>query len=307
MGSVRSGATLAVARPARASKQAGLWRGVAHLAWPTVIIVAGPMLWAIGNVIVTSLQDASFLGGGAADFVGLSNYVDLLRDSRFLDSLGRGTIFAVASVAGQLLLAVVLALLTWSDRKVMKVVTALLSVPWAVSPIVVAILWRFIYSPGNTPVSEALAALGLTQGVLASPEWVLTAVLVVNIWQFTPLYFLFVGAGLRTIDPSVLAAAQVDGADQLRIIWHIVLPQIRGLLVTLATFNILSSIGLFDLIWGMTQAGPANSTETASLYIFQMAFQRYDLGVAAAAVVVLTAVGVLLVFITSLLRERRTS
>ncbi len=270
------------------------WRRVPWLAAPALIVVTGSMLFAVVQVVRLSVTDASFLGAAGASFVGLHNYADLFSDPTFREAVARAVGFTVLSVAGQLVFATALALLAWRETRLLQISRALIGVPWAVPPIVVAIIWRFLYQPQTGPLGDLLSRLGLEQGILGSPRWALLGLAVVNIWEFTPLYFLFISAGLRGLNRSVLDAGRVDGAGDHQMVRYLVLPQLRPLLVSLAVFNVLSTLGLFDLIWVMTQGGPGQATETASLFVYRGAFQNYVLGSSAAAVVIMTVLGVVL-------------
>ncbi len=115
-----------------------------------------------------------------------------------------------------------------------------------------------------------------------------------NIWEFTPLYFLFLSAGVQGLSPAVLEASQVDGSSRTQQIRFIIVPQLRPLLATLAAVDILSSMAIFDLIWVMTQGGPTGATETGAIYVYQLAFQGYEFGEASAAVVVMALASLVL-------------
>lgn len=262
------------------------------------------MAFAIVYVVQLSLHNSSFLEAGSS-FIWLRNYRHLLADSAFRATVGRAVLFTVISVTGQVIGGTLLAILGWSESWGFRVSRALIGIPWAIPPIVVAIMWRFIFQPGTSPLANLLSHIGLEQGILASPRWALIALAVVNIWEFIPLYFLFVSSGLRGIDRSVLDAAEVDGANEWQKVTRIVLPQLRPLLTTLAIFSTLSTLGLFDLIWIMTQGGPGPATETTSLFIYQTGFQEYALGTAAAAVVLLTVVAIGLAALLAALGGRR--
>ena len=264
------------------------------LALPAVVIVTGSMLFALYQVVKLSLVNEDFLAGGAATFAGLGNYWSVLSSSAFLVALEKSVIFTVLSVGGHLVLAVGLAVLMWSDSRTMRMCRAAVAIPWAVPPIVVAIVWRFAFLPGTSPVAGFLSALGLSGGILASPTWSLFAVIVVNVWEFTPLYFLFVSAAVHGLDTAMLEAARVDGAGGMRMVSSIVLPQLRRLLATLAVFDTLGAMGIFDLIWVMTQGGPGSATKTSSLFVYQTAFQNYNLDISASAVIITALAGVVL-------------
>lgn len=284
-----------------------VWRRIPWLAAPAILVVTGSMVFAVVQVVRLSLTDTSFLGAGGAHFIGFDNFINLLRDATFRDAVQRAVEFTAASVIGQLIVATVLAILAWRDSRGYAFSRALIGIPWAVAPIVVAILWRFLYQPNTGPLGDLFSRLGLTQGILATPRWALAALCLANIWEYTPLYFLFISSGLRGLNHAVLEAGRVDGATEWQIVRHIVLPQLRPLMVSLAVFNVLSTLGLFDLIWVMTEGGPNQATETASLFIYKGAFQDYVLGSSAAAVVIMTLVACLLAGLVSLANGRKTT
>jgi multiple sugar transport system permease protein len=218
----------------------------------------------------------------------------VLSNGVFVSSLEKSIFFTVPSVVGQLCLALVLAILTQGDSRGMRICRGAIAVPWAMPPIVVAIVWRFLYLPGASPVASIISFMGLKQGVLAAPAWALGALVIANIWEFTPLYFLFVSAGLQAISRPVLEAARVDGAGRVQMVRLIVVPQLRPLLATLAAIDMLSSMAIFDVVWVMTQGGPSGATQTGAIYVYQTAFQSYQFGDAAAAVIIMALTSVIL-------------
>jgi multiple sugar transport system permease protein len=282
--------------PWRSRRRYGiLTRGAAGLlALPALVVVSGGTLYALVEVIRLSLLHEDFLSGGVASFAGWSNFAAILVNGPFLNALERSVFFTVPSVIGQLCLGLGLAILTQSGSRSMKVCRAAIAVPWAMPPIVVAIVWRFLYLPGASPVASILSFFGLQQGILAAPAWALGALVLANIWEFTPLYFLFLSAGVQGLSPAVLEASQVDGSSRIQQIRFIIVPQLRPLLATLAAVDILSSMAIFDLIWVMTQGGPTGATETGAIYVYQLAFQSYEFGEASAAVVVMALASLVL-------------
>lgn len=248
---------------------------------------------------------------GRADllsFVGLQNYVDMFASRAFWPAVQHTILFAVGSAAFHLLFGLALALLlnTNLNRTYLSICRGLLLMPWAISPAVVAMVWRLLAHPQISPIGIVLTSI--------NPEWIwqpfastqtaLLAVTAINVWHFTPFFMLMILAGLQAIDPTIYEVAMIDGANAFQRIWYVTLPQIRRLLFTLGLFDVVTTAVYFDLIWITTRGGPVNSTETLTTLAYRTAFLSFDFGSAASIGVVLFAVSITLSIIVVALMER---
>lgn len=261
------------------------------LAGPSVIIVVASEAFVLMRMFVMSVQDPHFVTGGAPTYVGLSNFVAALTDPQFADSLKITSLFVLLTVPSHLIFGTLLAVLFAREHRVSRLGASLIMLPWAVPPIVVAIIWHYLLTPGQSPINNVLGLFRYTGAgdMLSSPDWALVAVTLATVWWATPLYFLMLQARIKGIPQDSLDAAKVDGASEWQGFQHITLPELHTTLVTIAVFDVLGTAGLFDIIWVMTQGGPLGATATLPVVIYQTAFQNFDFGLASAVSVLTVA------------------
>jgi multiple sugar transport system permease protein len=241
-------------------------------------------------------------------YVGLQNYTDTFASVKFEPAVTHTIYFAVGSAVFHLLLGLGLALLLNSslNKTYLNICRGLLLMPWAVSPVVVAMVWRLLAHPQISPIGIVLSEI--------NPKWVwqplanmntaLPAVIAINVWHFTPFFMLMLLAGLQAIDPTIYEVAMIDGANLVQRIWFVTLPQVRRLLLTLGLFDVVTTAVYFDLIWITTRGGPVNSTETLPTLVYRTAFLSFNFGSAASIGVILFAVSITLSIIVVVLMER---
>jgi multiple sugar transport system permease protein len=241
-------------------------------------------------------------------YVGLQNYTDMFATRRFEPAVTHTIYFAVGSAVFHLLLGLMLALLLNSslNKTYLNICRGLLLMPWAVSPVVVAMVSRLLAHPQISPIGIVLNDINphWTWQPLASMRTALPAVTAINVWHFTPFFMLMLLAGLQAIDPTIYEVAMIDGANLLQRIWFITLPQVRRLLLTLGLFDVVTTAVYFDLIWITTRGGPVNSTETLTTLAYRTAFMSFNFGSAASIGVMLFAVSITLSIIVVFLMER---
>jgi len=228
--------------------------------------------------------------------VGLANYERILGDPFFRKAFVQTLLFSVFSSLGHILLglAVALAMNAELNPRFRSASRALILLPWALSPIVVAILGQLWAYPLISPVAKILRVLGSTAefAPLAKSGTALWTLTIVNVWQFTPFFMLMILAGLQSMNPELHDAAMVDGASLLQRIRYVTIPHIRELLLTLSLFDLVTTAAYFDLIWLTTQGGPARSTEVLATYIYRLAFWNMDWNRAAAAGMILLVLSI---------------
>lgn len=274
---------------------------------PAVILVALISFYPTFRVIFLSLTKYSRLTMEYT-FVGLENYLPLLESPLFFQTLKQTFTFSFYSTVGHIVLGFVIALAMNSNlnRKFISLCRALILLPWALSPIVVAMIAQIWTHPSISPVGQLLRLFGsdITFMPLGHPDTAMTALISINIWQFTPFYLLLILAALQTIDPELYEAAIVDGASKLQQIRFITLPLIRNVLLTLILFDSVTTAAFFDLIWVTTQGGPVRSTEVLATLIYRAGFLTMDWSRAAAAsVILLILVFLVAIFITVIMKK----
>lgn len=168
-------------------------------------------------------------------------------------------------------------------------------IPWAITPTVVAILFRLVLHPQVGPIAIFLKSIGsdVVFGPLGQPSWALLSVTLTNAWMFTPFYMLMILSALQAVDPGLYEAAVVDGANGPQQIFFITIPMIRNTLLTLAMFDFVTTAAYFDLTWIMTQGGPVGTSEIIPTWVYRTAFQSFEFGKAAAIGLILFSISVI--------------
>lgn len=229
--------------------------------------------------------------GGGQSFVGTANYTHMLADPVFWSGLRVSLVLYVVSLVMQLVVGTYLALLLFNAKRMPGPLRALLISPFMLPPVVAGMMFLVVLDPSIGAANYLLQSVGLPPSDwLASPQWVVPTVALIDTWQWAPYVALIVLGGLQSLPASVYEAAQIDGASSLRTFRRITLPL---LLPTLATATILRSVDLlrfFDIIYITTQGGPNDASNTLNIYGFRVGFEFFQFGYAAALAVTLTAI-----------------
>jgi multiple sugar transport system permease protein len=220
----------------------------------------------------------------------LANFVELLSDHRFLDSLGVQLRLSAFTVAFQLLLGLGAALLLNSRLRFLETLRALFIIPMVLPPIVVAIIWKVLFTPDISVLNWALGLLGLPQPAwLAHPRLALPAIIIADIWEWFPFTLLMLLAALQMMPTEPLQAARIDGAGAVQVFRYVVLPLLRPAIVVTVLFRLIESVKAFPLIFVMTGGGPGTVTEATNYYAFLQGFNYSLIGYSAAISVVVLA------------------
>jgi multiple sugar transport system permease protein len=273
---------------------------------PLLIVMIAIIGWPLVDTVRLSFTDAKLVGT-AGSFVGLDNYVKMLSGSNFQRTLVTTTLFAVLSVAAEMVIGVLAALLLNQQFYGRSVLRALMILPWALPTVVNATLWRLIYNPEYGALNAALTQIGLLdtyRSWLGEPGTALTALIVADCWKNFPLVALIALAALQAVPRDITAASMVDGADAWSRFRFVIMPYLAGPLMVALVLRTIEAFKVFDLIWVMTRGGPANSTRTLSILVYQEAFsfQRAGSG-ASLALIVTLLVTVLAVAYAALIRK----
>jgi multiple sugar transport system permease protein len=274
---------------------------------PAVILVALISIYPTIRVLFLSITNYS-RQTLEYSYVGLDNFIALIESPIFIRTLGHTIYFSFYSTLGHIGLGFIIALVmnTNLNRTFISVCRALILLPWALSPIVVAMIAQIWTHPIISPVGKAFDLLGIEKVFmpLAHPDTALATLTIINIWQFTPFYLLMILAALQNIDLELFEAAKIDGANKIQQIWFITLPLIKNVLLTLILFDSVTTMAFFDLIWVTTQGGPVRSTEVLATLIYRSGFMTMDWSRAAAAsVILLILVFAISIFIQIIMRK----
>jgi len=219
-----------------------------------------------------------------------SNFTDLLTDGRFLNSLGVQLRLSVFTVGFQFLFGLGAAMLLNTRYRFLEAIRALFIIPMVLPPIVVAIMWKVLFTPDISILNWLLGLLGLPQPAwLADPGLALPAIIIADVWEWFPFTMLMLLAALQMMPGEPLEAARIDGASAWQVFLHIVLPLLRPAIVVTLLFRLIESVKAFPLIFVMTGGGPGTVTEATNYYAFLQGFNYSMIGFSAAISVVVLA------------------
>ncbi|MGE0033458.1 MAG: carbohydrate ABC transporter permease [Pseudothermotoga sp.] len=246
---------------------------------PYVLIIMGLVgFMLLSNIVMSFLDDR-----GKFTF---QNYVSVFKDSVFYKSVLNTCVWVVGSVAGQITLGLVVALLLTQIRRGQVFFrSVILILPWATLDIVAGVMWRWMYNDMYGVLNDILVKIGLSKNYipwLATPRMAMFAVIIANIWKGFCLSGMFFLAGIQTIPQELYEAAEIDGANAFGRFWNITVPQLRPVLTTTLMFTIIWTINYFPLIYIMTGGGPNYGTETVVTYIYRLSFRFLEYNKAAA-------------------------
>ncbi len=258
---------------------------------PLILVMVAVIGWPLVDTVRLAMTDARLVGTGG-NFVGWDNFANMLANRGFRAALGTTLWFTVISVTLELIVGVLVALLLNQRFYGRTALRALLILPWALPTVVNATLWRLIYNPEYGALNAAFTQLGLIESYrswLGEPGSAMTALIVADVWKNFPLVALIALAALQSVPRDIRAAAISDGANAWRRFRYVTLPYLMGPLLVALVLRTIEAFKVFDLIWVMTRGGPANSTRTLSILVYQeaFAFQRAGSGASLALMVAL--------------------
>ncbi|MBM2575568.1 sugar ABC transporter permease [Jannaschia sp. Os4] len=251
---------------------------------PAVAVMVVALLYPLGYAIYASFLDWNPSQRiGEAEWVGLRNYAYLLGDAAFRESFWVTIRFAAIVVTIEMVLGVGLALLL--DRKLrgMTVLRTVFILPMMIAPIVVGLMWRYMYHPTVGTLNRTLTDLGLPPAPwLSDGDWAFASIIIADVWQWTPFIFILALAALQSLPRSAMEAARIDGANGWQLIWHVKIPLMMPVLIVTALLRLIDAFKVLEVILVLTNGGPGLSTEIVALRIARTAQEFRDLGVASA-------------------------
>ncbi len=251
---------------------------------PSLLAAAAVAGWPLARTATFAFTDARLTELAAAQWVGLENFVWILKDPDWWRSVWNTLVFTVCSVSLELILGLAFALLLSTEVRGRSALRAVALIPWAVPTIVSAQMWSWMYHDMYGVINDLLLRLGAVDAPvawLADPETAMAAVIMTDVWKATPFVTLLLLAGLQTIPEHVYAAARIDGAGAVRTFAHVTLPLLRPAIVVALIFRTLDALRVFDLIYVMTSNSRA--TATVSIYARQHLIDFQDVGYGSAA------------------------
>jgi ABC-type sugar transport system permease subunit len=273
-----------------------------YLVAPTIIIIAAVAVYPIIDSIRLSLLTNPLIPTGST-FAGLNNYIQILGDPAFKNSIGTTIIFSVASVAAETILGFALALLMNQVFPGRGVVRTAILIPFAFPTIVSSTIWLLMFNPQNGVLTYLLQGMHLLapgDTLLRTPSGIVIAAVIIDVWKTTPFMALLILAGLQVIPNELYEAAGVDGSTRWQQFWTITLPMLRSALLIALMFRLLDALRAFDLFYVLTGGG--REVQTMALYSYANMFQGTTVdfapGVAAAVILFLICAVVSLILVS---------
>jgi multiple sugar transport system permease protein len=282
-------------------------------------LVAGALVFIIAFIgypvaynLAMSFQEVNLgnLRDFARPFVGLENYRALVADPLFWPVLRNTLVFVTANVVLQVLLGLGLALFFLQDFPGAAWMRGMILAGWILPPLVIAAIFKWLFASNGGLVNEALMGAGLVAqpvNFLSDTATAMATVTFTNIWFGTPFAMILLSAGLANLPRDVHEAAQIDGAGPWTRFTRITLPLLMPTLLAVTCLSTIYTLRAFDVIWGMTGGGPANTTNVLPVWSFQLSFQQFNFaqGAVIATMMFALVIVVALLYIRSLRAETR--
>lgn len=275
---------------------------------PAVIYLLAMSIYPTIFSLWLSLHNYIIYRRDRVSFAGFSNFTDLLDSETFRESFRVTLEFAASAVTLELALGLAIAVLLDRKMRGIGVLRTLLIVPVLISPVGIALTFRYIFAPTYGLLTYLLHSVGIpSPDWTVSVAWALPVVVFVDVWQWTPFVALILLSGMQSVSIEVTEAAELDGLSEWQKLWRIVMPLVRPVLLVVVLIRLIDSIRVFDTVYVLTRGGPGSTTEVLSLLSYIRGFTEGDMGSASAiAWVTLVLVNVLvLIFLRFLSRNVR--
>ena len=288
----------------------------ARTAWmlviPSLVVILGVTLWPILYTFILSFFKAPTGLNQVRTFVGLGNYMEMIKDQIFWETIGRTMHFTVVSVGLELVFGLAVAQLIHSHPIGWRFLRFSLIIPWAVPTIVNGAMWRWIYSADFGALNGILMQLGLIKHYvpwLTLPNMAMNLVILADVWHMMPFVALILQAALATIPEELDEAAAVDGANAWQRFWRIRLPLLRPAILIALIARTVDAFRVFDIVYIITSSGPANKTLTITYltYLNSFPFGKQGIGAALSFLISIFTIIMALIFIRFLYHPEETS
>jgi len=270
-----------------------------------------PALFVVGAVIVFPWVFTLWMSvrqwqiGGLDRFVGFDNYLRLISDVRFRESMGHTISYTLLSVVAPMVLGTMAALIFDSKIPLRGLLRGIFVMPMMATPVAVALVWTMMYHPQLGVLNYLLSLVGIPpQEWIFNQGTVIPSLVAVETWQWTPLTMLIVLGGLASMPCDPFESAEIDGANGWQKFRYITLPMILPFIMVAMIIRSIDALKSFDIIYAMTQGGPGTASETINIYLYNVAFSYYDIGYASAIAVIFFIIIIALSIALLALRQR---
>ena len=259
------------------------------------------LMWVIGPMIYSFyLSLTNWDGISAPQFVGIANYIRLFKDRVFYTAIGNNLKWIVSFVTIPVIMGLVLAMALNSKIFGARVIKAAFFMPYILSFVVIGLIFGWMYHPAGGLLNSILKAIGLgwlTSGWLADPKLATWCIIAAALWRQVGYVMILYLAGLQAIDTSLVDAAKVDGSNNWQLFRHVILPQLSPVTAIVIIISIIDSLRSFDAVFIMTRGGPAGSTTVLAYFMYNEAFNNYNMGYGAAIAVCMFFITAIVIFI----------
>lgn len=269
---------------------------------PTMFLFITLAIYPVFKTLFLSFFEYRLQFGEVKTFIGIQNFIKLFTTERFYVSLQFTLLFTVITVSIEVFLGLLFAQFMNMDFEGKIILRIVVLIPWAIPTIVSGFIWRFMVNDQYGVINQILHFTGVIQTFIPWLSKAPTATFILilaDIWKTAPYVSLLVLAGLQNINTSQLEAASIDGAGKIQSYWYIVLPALKPVLATAALFRLIQSFKVYTIIVALTNGGPANSTESLTLYTLRTYFDagNYGYGSALASVTFIITIIIALMFL----------
>ncbi len=234
-------------------------------------------------------------------FIGIDNYITLMSDKKFLNSLWVTLLYVIGTVPIGVILALLISALLNQKIKFVNIYRTAFFIPYITSMVAVATVWKWLYNTDYGLFNGILSQLGLYEPPwLAKEGWAMLSIIIMSIWKGLGFNIVIFLAGLQNISPSMYEAAKIDGANAFKRFYYITIPLLRHTTLFVMVMAIIGSFQVFDQVYVMTDGGPANSTSVIVYYVYQNAFLFFKQGYASAMAYILFAI----IFVTTMIQMK---
>ena len=255
---------------------------------PAIIFVALLMVFPVLYTLFLSFTNWNLTSGAPLSFVGFRSYARVLTEPRFLDALARTFAFTFFAVLIEGVLGVAIAIILNRAFVGKSVAKLLFLLPLVATPVAVGIVFNLFFDPTIGLANYLLKTVGLPQGLwISSAATVLPSLIIVDVWQWTPMITLIVLAGLAGLSNEPIEAAHVDGASEWQILRYVTIPMLMPVILTAVILRLIDALKTFDIIFAMTGGGPGYASETLNIMGYKYSFEYFRMGQSSVILVVL--------------------
>lgn len=222
------------------------------------------------------------LGFMQPNYVGISNYSMLFRDTVFVTAIKNTLVFVAFAATTELLYGIFLAvLLYWSKKRYLFL--PFFVIPMILPAVNLVVIWRFLFHPDYGFINQLLVNLGLSPiNPLNNPSWAMPTIILMDVWQMTPFVMIIILAGLSVVPPEVITAARLDGAKKIQLTLKILLPMTKNVILAVFLLRLIDAFRIFAKVYLLTRGGPGIATETLELQIYNRALRGLEIGLGSA-------------------------